>query len=174
MSGRYVMKITRLNMQVLGRALLSIELPPVGRLIIVQIFRRAKRPFCRSELLVFIKSSGILIPLDEKSHGMERNHTCQEVQRIFRPDFNFARCDRSQYFIADLFPTFLPTLNGLNDKPVMSKPAQLTKLIELRKDLRREGQNRWYRSRSQPRFPLPVGLAAGVGAHELGASASGS
>jgi hypothetical protein len=43
-----------------------------------------------------------------------------------------------QYFIADLFPTVPPALNGLNDKPVMSKPAQLAKLIELRKDLRRE------------------------------------
>jgi hypothetical protein len=55
---------------------------------------------------------------------MERNDTCQEVQRIFRPDFNFARCERSQHLIPGLFPTVLPALNGLNDKPVMSKPAQ--------------------------------------------------
>ena len=51
------------------------------------------------------------MPLDEKSHGMERNHTWQKVQRIFWPDFNFARCNRSQYFIADLFPTVLPALD---------------------------------------------------------------
>ena len=85
---------------------------------------------------------------------MERNHTCQKVQRIFRPDFNFGRCDWSQYFIADLFPTVLPALNSLNDKPVMSKPAQLAKLIELCKNLRRESQNRRYR-----RDLLSVGLA---------------
>ena len=99
--------------------------------------------------------------MDEKSHGMERNHTCQKVQRIFGPDFNFARCDRSQYFIADLFPTVQPALNGLNDKPVMSKPA---KLIELRIDLRRESQDRGDRH-DLGHDSFPFCLAVMVGAH---------
>ena len=76
---------------------------------------------------------------------MERNHTRQKVQRIFRPHFNFARYEPSQHFIADLFPTILSALNGLNDKPVMSKSAQFAKLIELRKNLGWENQNRRYR-----------------------------
>ena len=61
----------------------------------------------------------------------------------------------------------------MNEKPVMSKPAQLAKLIELRKDLRQESQNSWYRSDLSRDF-LSVGLAAGVCAYVSGASASDS
>src|ERR1700726_972119 len=55
----------------------------------------------------------------------------------------------------------------------MSKPAQPAKLIELRKDLRRESQNRWYRSDLSHDI-LPVDLTAGAGAHVSGALVSGS
>jgi hypothetical protein len=94
-------------------------------------------------------------------------------QGIFGPDFSFTRFKRSQHFFHDLLREILTlqTQGSFNDKLVMSKPAQLAKLIELRKNLRRENQNRWYRHDLLKDFltrrPV-VGLRSCVGGLSLG------
>jgi hypothetical protein len=67
----------------------------------------------------------------------------------------------------------LQTQGSFNHKLVMSKPAQLAKLIELRKNLRWENQNRWYRRDLLKDFLTrrPVVM---VCAHVSGASVPGS